>query len=160
MFANFLGRYRIQYLDKRLFVQLNGSRKVIGVLRGYDVRHTTYPASASTDRTHTGLLEYCARRGGGGEGRWREGQARHGSMSPALLSFDNLCSLCHLGYPWKLSGNARSSRENRRRRPAVERAHECVGEAYHLLDWSCDAIKREQGGVIGTAFCYPAFSDA
>ncbi|SPQ17612.1 2f3491b6-ba4e-4ef4-9595-23f90c495737 [Thermothielavioides terrestris] len=26
-----------QYLDKRLFVQLNGSRKVIGVLRGYDV---------------------------------------------------------------------------------------------------------------------------
>jgi hypothetical protein len=28
----------IQYLDRRLFVQLNGSRKVIGVLRGYDVR--------------------------------------------------------------------------------------------------------------------------
>ena len=28
---------RFQYLDKRLFVQLNGSRKVIGVLRGYDV---------------------------------------------------------------------------------------------------------------------------
>jgi small nuclear ribonucleoprotein G len=27
-----------RYLDKRLFVQLNGSRKVIGVLRGYDVR--------------------------------------------------------------------------------------------------------------------------
>lgn len=27
----------LQYLDKRLFVQLNGSRKVIGVLRGYDV---------------------------------------------------------------------------------------------------------------------------
>ncbi|KAK5632676.1 hypothetical protein RRF57_008390 [Xylaria bambusicola] len=26
-----------QYLDKRLFVQLNGSRKVIGLLRGYDV---------------------------------------------------------------------------------------------------------------------------
>jgi len=26
-----------RYLDKRLFVQLNGSRKVIGVLRGYDV---------------------------------------------------------------------------------------------------------------------------
>ena len=30
----------IQYLDKRLFVQLNGSRKVIGVLRGYDVGST------------------------------------------------------------------------------------------------------------------------
>ena len=28
----------LKYLDKRLFVQLNGSRKVIGVLRGYDVR--------------------------------------------------------------------------------------------------------------------------
>ncbi|CEJ89197.1 Putative LSM domain-containing protein [[Torrubiella] hemipterigena] len=26
-----------KYLDKQLFVQLNGSRKVIGVLRGYDV---------------------------------------------------------------------------------------------------------------------------
>lgn len=26
-----------KYLDKRLFVQLNGNRKVIGVLRGYDV---------------------------------------------------------------------------------------------------------------------------
>jgi small nuclear ribonucleoprotein G len=24
-------------MDKRLFVQLNGSRKVVGVLRGYDV---------------------------------------------------------------------------------------------------------------------------
>ncbi|KAK9446974.1 uncharacterized protein V1518DRAFT_422606 [Limtongia smithiae] len=26
-----------KYMDKRLFVQLNGSRKVIGILRGYDV---------------------------------------------------------------------------------------------------------------------------
>ncbi|KAK9476534.1 hypothetical protein V1514DRAFT_336487 [Lipomyces japonicus] len=26
-----------KYMDKRLFIQLNGSRKVIGVLRGYDV---------------------------------------------------------------------------------------------------------------------------
>jgi len=26
-----------RYIDKRLFIQLNGSRKVIGVLRGYDV---------------------------------------------------------------------------------------------------------------------------
>ncbi|KAG2167661.1 hypothetical protein D6C84_00325 [Aureobasidium pullulans] len=26
-----------KYLDRRLFIQLNGSRKVIGVLRGYDV---------------------------------------------------------------------------------------------------------------------------
>jgi len=28
----------LQYMEKRLFVQLNGNRKVIGVLRGYDVR--------------------------------------------------------------------------------------------------------------------------
>jgi small nuclear ribonucleoprotein G len=26
-----------QYLDKRLLIQLNGSRRVIGTLRGYDV---------------------------------------------------------------------------------------------------------------------------
>ncbi|KAK9316970.1 hypothetical protein V1522DRAFT_400116 [Lipomyces starkeyi] len=26
-----------KYMDRRLFVQLNGSRKVLGVLRGYDV---------------------------------------------------------------------------------------------------------------------------
>jgi len=26
-----------KYMDKKLFVQLNGSRKMIGVLRGYDV---------------------------------------------------------------------------------------------------------------------------
>lgn len=27
-----------QYMEKRVFCQLNGNRKVIGVLRGYDVR--------------------------------------------------------------------------------------------------------------------------
>ncbi|KAI5301512.1 hypothetical protein KEM56_001649 [Ascosphaera pollenicola] len=26
-----------KYMEKRLFVQLNGNRKVIGILRGYDV---------------------------------------------------------------------------------------------------------------------------
>ncbi|KAI5292440.1 Serine/threonine-protein kinase smg1, partial [Ascosphaera atra] len=26
-----------KYMEKRLYVQLNGNRKVIGVLRGYDV---------------------------------------------------------------------------------------------------------------------------
>ncbi|KAL8823195.1 MAG: hypothetical protein Q9191_006085 [Dirinaria sp. TL-2023a] len=36
-----------KYLDKRLFVQLNGSRKVIGVLRGYDVRIATSRVSQS-----------------------------------------------------------------------------------------------------------------
>ena len=27
-----------KYMEKRLFVQLNGNRMVIGILRGYDVR--------------------------------------------------------------------------------------------------------------------------
>jgi hypothetical protein len=27
-----------KYLEKRILVQLNGSRKVMGILRGYDVR--------------------------------------------------------------------------------------------------------------------------
>lgn len=27
----------LQYMEKRLFVQLNGNRKVLGILRGYDV---------------------------------------------------------------------------------------------------------------------------
>lgn len=29
---------REQYMEKRVFCQLNGNRKVIGILRGYDVR--------------------------------------------------------------------------------------------------------------------------
>lgn len=29
-------------MEKRVFCQLNGDRKVIGVLRGYDVRGHTY----------------------------------------------------------------------------------------------------------------------
>ena len=31
-----------QYMEKRVFCQLNGDRKVIGVLRGYDVRGRSY----------------------------------------------------------------------------------------------------------------------
>lgn len=31
-----------QYMEKRVFCQLNGDRKVIGVLRGYDVRERSY----------------------------------------------------------------------------------------------------------------------
>lgn len=27
----------VQYMEKRVFCQLNGNRKVIGILRGYDV---------------------------------------------------------------------------------------------------------------------------
>ena len=40
----------LKYLDKRLFVQLNGSRKVIGVLRGYDVRLASSLASGVQSR--------------------------------------------------------------------------------------------------------------
>ena len=30
-------------MEKRVFCQLNGNRKVIGILRGYDVRLITHP---------------------------------------------------------------------------------------------------------------------
>lgn len=35
-------------MEKRVFCQLNGNRKVIGILRGYDVR--SIPHSISCDR--------------------------------------------------------------------------------------------------------------
>jgi small nuclear ribonucleoprotein G len=40
-----------QYLEKRVLVQLNGSRKVMGILRGYDVR--TYLRILGRETTHT-----------------------------------------------------------------------------------------------------------
>lgn len=43
----------LQYLDKRLFVQLNGSRKVIGILRGYDVN--ALPARYASHATRSNL---------------------------------------------------------------------------------------------------------
>ena len=46
---------RLQYLDKRLFVQLNGSRKVIGVLRGYDVRSVLGVVRLGGDLRKVGL---------------------------------------------------------------------------------------------------------
>jgi len=48
----------LQYLDKRLFVQLNGSRKVIGVLRGYDVRSLPYALPLNLANDKIGLLEH------------------------------------------------------------------------------------------------------
>lgn len=33
----------LQYMEKRVFVQLNGNRKVLGILRGYDVRERNAP---------------------------------------------------------------------------------------------------------------------
>lgn len=76
----------IQYLDKRLFVQLNGSRKVIGVLRGYDVRASSPPVlngvhPATDPRFAIGVPQHRARRRRRREGQWRKGQARHGGMS-------------------------------------------------------------------------------
>ena len=50
---------RLQYLDKRLFVQLNGSRKVIGVLRGYDVGFGCPALWERFANMRAGLLEYC-----------------------------------------------------------------------------------------------------
>ncbi len=48
--VRFLQRYPmpetnlLKYLEKRVLVQLNGSRKVMGILRGYDVRFLSlYP---------------------------------------------------------------------------------------------------------------------
>jgi hypothetical protein len=45
-------------MEKRLFVQLNGNRKVIGILRGYDVRYTRYPFGAHVENYlfGTGLI--------------------------------------------------------------------------------------------------------
>lgn len=50
MFANYRAKHEkltfsvpfYQYMEKRVFCQLNGDRKVIGVLRGYDVRGRSY----------------------------------------------------------------------------------------------------------------------
>jgi len=52
-----------KYLDKRLFVQLNGSRKVLGVLRGYDVC-VCLSLLAALDQllTWPGLSQHCPRR--------------------------------------------------------------------------------------------------
>jgi small nuclear ribonucleoprotein G len=33
-----------KYLEKRILVQLNGSRKVMGILRGYDVHTRPFPS--------------------------------------------------------------------------------------------------------------------
>jgi hypothetical protein len=59
-------------------VQLNGSRKVIGVLRGYDVRTLPGHKSERCANAGVGLLEHCARRCGRGERRRGESQIRDG----------------------------------------------------------------------------------
>ena len=45
-------------MEKRLFVQLNGNRKVIGILRGYDVSMRIINLRDDTD-SFVGFLECC-----------------------------------------------------------------------------------------------------
>lgn len=53
-----------QYMEKRLFVQLNGNRKVIGVLRGYDVRDIpSWLFSIHTQRARARTLRVTGRHG-------------------------------------------------------------------------------------------------
>jgi hypothetical protein len=86
-----------QYLDKRLFVQLNGSRKVLGVLRGYDVSIHGQKVICSPDQKliqvrDLGLSQYCSRRRGRGEG-WRgKGQTWDGSMYMIRISIPETVS--------------------------------------------------------------------
>jgi small nuclear ribonucleoprotein G len=50
------GAKSFQYLDKRLFVQLNGTRKVIGILRGYDVRLSSALCATLSANTEEKLI--------------------------------------------------------------------------------------------------------
>ncbi|RKP08006.1 hypothetical protein THASP1DRAFT_30189 [Thamnocephalis sphaerospora] len=50
-----------KYMDKRLFIQLNGSRKVTGVLRGYDpfmniVLDNAFEEVSSSERHSIGMI--------------------------------------------------------------------------------------------------------
>jgi hypothetical protein len=59
-------------------VQLNGSRKVIGVLRGYDVRTFPVDKFESCADQVVGLPKHCVGRCGRGERWWGESQIRDG----------------------------------------------------------------------------------
>ncbi|KAI9648007.1 hypothetical protein NHQ30_002635 [Ciborinia camelliae] len=75
---------RLEYLDKRLFVQLNGSRKVIGVLRGYDVflnivLDDAVEEKEGGEKVKIGMVVCYPRKLGRdargiGENRWRKGK--------------------------------------------------------------------------------------
>jgi small nuclear ribonucleoprotein G len=50
-----------RYMDKRLFIQLNGSRKVTGVLRGYDpfmniVLDNAFEEVSASERHSIGMI--------------------------------------------------------------------------------------------------------
>ncbi|KAL3605907.1 hypothetical protein FPOAC2_00858 [Fusarium poae] len=91
-----------KYLDKRLFVQLNGSRKVIGVLRGYDVFLNI-------------VLDEAVEEKDNGE------KVRIGMVVryPTLPLFGSQNSLLNKlpGHPRQLGGDARSVGTNWRGRP-------------------------------------------
>lgn len=88
----------MQYLDKRLFVQLNGSRKVIGVLRGYDVFLNI-------------VLDDAVEEKDGGE------KVKLGMVArcPTVSDEDENVNF-KLGDPRKFGRHAGSTRTNRRRR--------------------------------------------
>lgn len=78
-----------QYLDKRVEVQLNGSRKVMGTLRGYDVSRIHHSISHQQTLTWTaGLSQHCARRSDRKQAKRRESQARHVRDSRQFSSDD------------------------------------------------------------------------
>lgn len=117
-----------QYLDKRLFVQLNGSRKVLGVLRGYDVRDIplVFPSmirstSLKINTTNlermakiyiTGVPERRPRRCCGRESRRGESAVRDGGTSLHYLTECEGSSITILigvvvGHPRELSSDVR-----------------------------------------------------
>lgn len=90
----------VQYLDKKLFVQLNGSRKVIGVLRGYDVFLNI-------------VLDDAVEEKHGGE-KVRLGMVVRSPRSPNKQRryLERFIDNSLAGYPRKLRRYARSARED------------------------------------------------
>lgn len=87
-----------QYLDKRLFVQLNGSRKVIGVLRGYDVFLNI-------------VLDEAVEEKDGGE-KVRLGMVVRGTYLEVLAILLRHRLIWLLGHSRKLGRDARGTRED------------------------------------------------
>lgn len=94
--------FLLQYLDKRLFVQLNGSRKVIGVLRGYDVFLNI-------------VLDEAVEEKDGGE-KVKLGMVVCWQTTSAV---PDTRLTKRIGHPRKLGGHARGTGEDRRRREAT-----------------------------------------
>ena len=103
-----------QYMEKRLFVQLNGNRKVIGVLRGYDVRDIpSWLFSIHTQRARARTLRVTGRHG------WLTIRAqvfmnnieqRQSTLLRIVLYLGGLCKAkFFLGYSRKLRCDARGT---------------------------------------------------